>query len=157
MSSVWLKGEAPGLPLFFFACPGLNRASLIIILLAVFAASCVHATAVPSRFAEADARVRGDLGIPDETPSPRVVLADEKTLARLDAEVRRALHVSGGGLYDPKTQTIYLDASRYRDASLYHELAHHYMRFMTEQQRQECLARLYELHIARSSFSGCSH
>jgi hypothetical protein len=106
-------------------------------------------------FAEADARVRGDLGIPDEAPSPRIVLADAKTLAGLDAEVRSTLHVTGGGLYDPNTKTIYLDASRYREASLYHELAHHYMRFMTERQREECLARLYELHVTRSSFPGC--
>lgn len=107
-------------------------------------------------FAEADARVRGDLGIPDDAPRPRIVLADAKTLAGLDAEVRSTLHGTGGGLYDPNAQTIYLDASRYREASLYHELAHHYMRFMTREQRDECLARLYELHVARGSFSGCA-
>jgi len=111
--------------------------------------------AIPARFADADARVRGDLGIPDEAPAPRIILADAKTLAGLDAEVRSTLHVTGGGLYDPNTKTIYLDASRYREASLYHELAHHYMRFMTERQREECLARLYELHVTRSSFPGC--
>ena len=77
-------------------------------------------------------------------------------MSRLSAELRAPLHASGGAIYDPNTQTIYLDGSRYRDGSLYHELAHHYIRFMSEEQRSECLARLYELHVTSSSFRGCS-
>ena len=154
-------GEAPRPPPFFFSVRLVKGATLLVLLspLAVGCAGGAFAGfhgATPARFAEADARVRADLGVPDGAPSPRVVLVDRMPPATLDARVREELRQSGGGLYDPQTQTIYLDASRFRDPSLYHELVHHYVRFMTEQQREECLARLYELHVAHGSFSGCA-
>jgi len=105
---------------------------------------------------EFDARVRGDFFIPEETPHPKVVIVDAKGLSSLPSEYRDFLRASGGALYDPNTQTIYLDGSRYREGILYHELAHHYIHFMSEQQRFECLARLYEVHVSsNSSFAGC--
>jgi hypothetical protein len=104
-----------------------------------------------------DARVRSDLGVPATAPQPKLVLLDAAALASLPVEYQNVLRASGGGLYDPNTQTIYLDASRYRDGLLYHELAHHYLRFLSEPQRSECLARLYEVHASRnSSFTGCA-
>ncbi len=99
------------------------KGAALLLILSALAPGCAAAGspgllgAFSPPFAEADARVRGDLGIPDDAPSPRIVLADGKTLAGLDAEVRSTLHVTGGGLYDPNTKTIYLDASRYREAS----------------------------------------
>lgn len=116
---------------------------------------CVRAT-ISDSFPLFDARVRGDLGIPDKVATPRLVILDDKAMSKLASELKAPLLASGGAVYDPNTQTIYLDESRYRYGSLYHELAHHYIRFMPETQRFECLARLYELHLTNSSFSGCS-
>ncbi len=104
-----------------------------------------------------DARVRADLGIPEAAPSPRLIFLDGSALARLDADLRELLRSSGGGLYDRKTQTIYIDGTRYREGSVYHELVHHYFPFLSEKQREECLARLYEVLASQhSSFNGCA-
>jgi hypothetical protein len=118
-------------------------------------AGCVTTT-IAANFKEIDARVRGDLFIPDDAPTPKFVIVDQKALSNLSDEFSNFLLASGGGAYDPNTQTIYLDGSRYRDGILHHELIHHYVRFMSESQRIECLARLYEVHVSsNSSFVGC--
>lgn len=109
------------------------------------------------RLPELDARIRGDLNMPAQTPSPRLVIVDDARRATLGRAVLDMLRDSGGGLYDPNQQIIYLDRYKASDGSLYHELMHHYFRFMSDAQRSECLARLYEIHAARSaSFSGCT-
>ncbi len=128
--------------------------ALITLLLSLIL-GCVRAT-IPDSFTRFDARVRGDFGIPDNVPAPRLIMVDDKAMSGLNPELRAAVLASGGAVYDPNTQTIYLDQSRYRDGSIYHELAHHYIPYMTESQRFECLARLYELLATNSSFSGCA-
>ena len=125
-----------------------------VLLWQVLTLGCAPATLV-NRFPDIDARVRGDLGIADDAPRPTLVLVDTETVSRLDAEVRGLLRTSGGGLYDPNRQIIYLDASRPREETLYHELVHHYYRYMSDAQRNECLARLYEAHATLGSFPGC--
>ncbi len=118
-------------------------------------ASCGPVT-ITNRFEEIDARARGDLFVPEDAPSPQLILVDEKAMTRLDGGLKEFLLASGGGVYDPNTQTIYIDESRYREGILGHELVHHYVRFMSESQRIECLARLYEVHVSsNSSFAGC--
>ena len=148
------KGEALSLPFFLSLGPLITVVILGIALLPTLIGCSVPVIA--GNFREIDARVRGDLFIPDSAPAPKIVIVDAGMLPRLDSEVKDVLATSGGAVYDPNSQTIYLDASRYRDGILHHELVHHYSRYMTESQRIECLARLYEVHVSsNSSFAGC--
>ena len=128
-------------------------ASLLILSILTWACSPIGPV---TRFAEIDRRVRQDFGIPEQVPSPRVVLVDGDLISRLDDHIRVNLMTSGGGIYDPQTHTIYLDRYRYEDNVIFHELVHHYFRFLPEGQVSECLARLYEAYAATVPFPGCS-
>ena len=131
-----------------------GRSVGIAALLPFLSVGCVPAT-LADRLPEFDAKARADLSIPDSAPQPRVVIVDEARKATLAREIVGILDITGGGLYDPSAQTIYLDPNKATEGSLYHELTHHYYRYMSDAQRNECLARLYEFFVTRGSFGGC--
>lgn len=151
-----MGGGPAASPLFFVPMQALRIAALAFLAPSLMA-GCVHAGTPADRLSDFDARVRADLGIPDAAPSPRLVVLDGRNPDKLDKDLKALLDTSGGGLYDRRTQTIYIDGTRYREGSIYHELVHHYFPFIPEKQREECLARLYEvLATLHSSFNGCA-